>query len=149
MALHSRMKRINEELKTHIAQVIAQEVKDPVLSSTLTTVTQVYTSKDLSNAQIYVSILGDDQQTKEVLAALKRSTGFIKTVVADRVALRYMPKLIFRLDETARTADRINRLIFDIERQNPDAFKAEEEENGSENSESQVENPNSPSDNES
>lgn len=139
MALHSRMKRINEELKTHIAQVISQEVKDPALSSTMVTITQVFTAKDLSTAQVYVSVFGDAEQTKDVMNALRRSTGFIKSVVADKVSLRYMPKIIFRVDETARTADRIHRLIFDIEKANPDAFKPVEEENA-ENGDSVVDN---------
>ena len=137
MALHSRIKRINEELRTIVADVIQNEVKDPRLSAVMVTVTQVYTSKDLGQAQVYVSVLGNDQQTREVMAALEHSHGFIRREAASRVTFRFMPDLIFKLDDTGRNAAHINSLLRKIEKDNPSAFvepeadgEAPEEESG-------------------
>ncbi len=77
MTLHSRLKRINEELRAAIADAVLNEVKDPRLTDVLITIGQVYIAKDLHNAQVYVSVLADDAKSKEVIAALEHSTGFI------------------------------------------------------------------------
>lgn len=123
MALHSRIKRINEELRSIVAEVIQNEVKDPRLTDVLVTITNVFTSKDLHQAQVFVSILGNDEQTSAAMAALEHSRGYIKREVASRVTFRFMPDLLFKLDETGRTADRINTLLRKIERDNPEAFE--------------------------
>lgn len=123
MALHSRIKRINEELRSIVAEVIQNEVKDPRLTDVLVTITNVFTSKDLHQAQVFVSVLGNDEQTKAAMAALEHSRGYIKREVASRVTFRFMPDLLFKLDETGRNADRINTLLRKIERDNPEAFE--------------------------
>lgn len=123
MALHSRLKRINEELRSIVAEVIQNEVKDPRLTDVMITITNVFTSKDLHQAQVYVSVLGNDEQTEAAMDALERSRGFIKRAVASQVTFRFMPDLMFKLDETGRNADRINTLLRKIERENPQAFE--------------------------
>jgi len=127
VALHSRIKRINEELRTIIAEVVQNEIKDPRLSEVMVTITQVFTSKDLHQAQVFVSILGNDEQTRAAMAALHHSHGFIKREVASRVTFRFMPDLIFKLDETGRNAAHINDLLKKIERENPKAFTEEDD----------------------
>jgi len=47
----------------------------------------------------------------EIVAGLKRSTPFLKRLVAGEVALRYTPDLIFKLDLSFDQADRIAALL--------------------------------------
>jgi ribosome-binding factor A len=47
----------------------------------------------------------------EIVAGLKRSTPFLKRLVAREVALRYTPDLIFKLDLSFDQADRIAALL--------------------------------------
>ncbi len=122
MALHSRIKRINEELRTIIAEIIQNEVKDPRLGDVLITITQVNTSKDLHQAQVYVSILGDDTETKSAMQALHGSKSFVRRAAAAQVTFRFMPELIFKLDEASRNAATINSVLRKIEIANPSAF---------------------------
>lgn len=124
MALHSRIKRINEELRTVIADVIQNEIKDPRLTDVLVTVTAVFTSKDLHQAQVYVSILGDDAKTKDAMEALSHSHGYIRSQVASNISLRFTPELVFKFDDTGRNAAHIQSLLKKIEKDNPDAFVA-------------------------
>lgn len=122
MALHSRIKRINEELRTIIAEIIQNEVKDPRLGDVLITITQVNTSKDLHQAQVFVSILGDDAETSAAMQALHSSKSFVRRACAAQVTFRFMPELIFKLDEASRNAANINSVLRKIEIENPTAF---------------------------
>jgi ribosome-binding factor A len=119
MTLHSRTKRVSEEIRSALADLILTELKDPRLTDVMITVNAVHTSKDLHNAQVYVSVLADDAKSAEVIAALNQASGFLKHGVAERVALRFTPNLAFRLDETGRNAARINALLKKIEREQP------------------------------
>ena len=74
------------------------------------TVTEVRISADLRNAMVYAMPLGG-ANALEVLAALKRSAPFLRGLVARDLALRYVPKLAFALDETFDAAGRISTLL--------------------------------------
>lgn len=119
MTLHSRTKRVSEEIRSALADLILTELKDPRLIDVMVTVNTVHTSKDLHNAQVFVSVLADDKQSAEAVAALNQASGFLKRGVAERVNLRYTPTLTFKLDDTGRTAARINNLLKKIEREQP------------------------------
>ena len=116
MTLHSRPKRVAEEIKESLAQIIQYEVKDPRLSEALVTVSAVEVSRDLQNAQVHVSVLSDDDGEAEgVIGALEHCKGFIKRQLGQVVTLRFMPELHFKLDTSSRHAARIQELLRQIE----------------------------------
>lgn len=135
MTLHSRPKRVAEEIKESLAQIIQYEVKDPRLSEALVTVSAVEVSRDLQNAQVHVSVLSDDDEEADgVISALEHCKGFIKRQLGQVVTLRFMPELHFKLDTSGRHAARIQELLRQIEREGgarapeaPDAEAAEAE----------------------
>jgi len=86
------------------------ECRDPVLHDASIAVTEVRFSPDLRNATVFVMPLGGANAT-EIVAALKRSTAFLKRLVAREVTLRYAPNLIFELDTSFDQADRIAALL--------------------------------------
>ena len=58
MSMSRRVDRINGLLREELSQLISRQIKDPRLGGVVT-ITQVKTSSDLRNAQVYVSVLGD------------------------------------------------------------------------------------------
>lgn len=94
----NRMNRVDEELKKAISQIISQELHDPKLTG-LISVTSVKTTPDLRYARVFVSMIGCKSQ-KENLAILKKSSGYIRSLVAKEVNLRITPELVFEFDES-------------------------------------------------
>jgi ribosome-binding factor A len=137
MALHSRIKRINEELRSALAFIIMGEVKDPRVIQGMVTVTQVAVSKDLHSAQVWVSVLGNDEEAAAAVAGLNHSRGFIRHLLSERVVLKYMPDLHFRLDVSGRHAAHINELLKKIEREQAPEQKVADEESEPEQFEEQ------------
>jgi ribosome-binding factor A len=115
MALHSRLKRINEEVRNAVARLVMTELKDPRLQHGLVTVTQVEVSKDLHNAQVWVSVYGSEQEAADAIEALNHSAGYLRHLLAGQIVLKYIPTLHFRLDTSGIYADKINRLLKQIE----------------------------------
>lgn len=109
---HNRLNRIDEEYKKELSQIIDRELKDPNITG-LISVTKVKVTNDLKYAKISVSIL-NAKDTKATLAALKKSSGFIRTELAKRINLRNTPELIFELDDSIEYGARIDSILKEI-----------------------------------
>jgi len=108
-----RVQRFNELLRQELSTLLARRVRDPRLSSV--TITEVDLTADLRTARIYVSVLDDDEETRQaILQGLHGAAGFLRRELAQRINVRYTPELIFHLDESARYGERIDQLLDQI-----------------------------------
>jgi ribosome-binding factor A len=106
-----RQLRVGEELRHALARILQRgELREPALQDVAITVTEVRVSPDLKNATAYVMPLGGAHRA-EVLAALGRSAGYLRSQIAREVPLRFTPGLVFALDTSFDHASRINELL--------------------------------------
>jgi ribosome-binding factor A len=106
-----RRLRVGEELRHVLTRILREDgCRDPALRDASIAVTEVRFSSDLRNATVFVMPLGG-ANAAEIVAGLKRSSGFLKRLVAREVTLRYTPNLIFELDVSFDQAERIAALL--------------------------------------
>jgi ribosome-binding factor A len=106
-----RQLRIGEEIRHALAWILERETfRDPALSATRVTVTEVRPSPDLRHARVYIVPLGGGDP-KPVLAGLRRVKPFLRRELASRLTTKFIPDLIFAADETFDEAERIGRLL--------------------------------------
>ena len=106
-----RRHRVGEELRHVLSQILGDgRCRDPALREVSISVTEVRLSPDLRNASVYVMPLGG-ANAAQIVAGLKRSTPFLRALVAGELSLRYAPALVFALDSTFDQADRISALL--------------------------------------
>ena len=105
-----RVERINDLLRSELSELIGRELKDPRLAG-LISITEVETTSDLRHAKVFVSVFGSDEERQSSLAALRSAAGFLRHEVAQRIVIRHMPELDFRLDSSIERGDRILRLL--------------------------------------
>lgn len=106
-----RQRRVNEELRHSLADVLQRrDIPDQVLDSTPVTVSEVRVSPDLKNATAFVMPLGGLRK-EEVLKALENRSPMIRTMVAQRMRLKYCPRFSFRLDESFEQAHRVQEIL--------------------------------------
>lgn len=117
MKNNNRITRINDEIMKEISQILRAEVKDPRIG-VMTSVIRVDTTQDLKYCKVYVSVLGNEEDKKNVMEGLKNANGFIRHLIAERVNLRYTPELIFKLDDSVEYAVRMTKLIDEISKEN-------------------------------
>lgn len=106
-----RTDRVADQLQQELAVLIQREVKDPRLG--MITVSGVTVSRDLGYADVYITLLGDNEagRMKENLAVLKRAAGFLRSQIARRIKLRHVPELRFHYDESVVRGQRLSSLI--------------------------------------
>jgi len=108
-----RQLRVNNLLQEEISQIIRTEIHDPDIG--FATITGVKITGDLRHAHIYASVLGDEKEVRDTMAALVRASSAIRSELGKRIRLKYIPELAFELDETAHHAQRIETLISEFE----------------------------------
>jgi ribosome-binding factor A len=112
----TRVRRVSEGVRVELAALFATEVKDPGVVGVI--VTRVEMANDLKSARVYVRLLegGDDKARRASgLEALGRASGMLRREVAQRLGLRYAPRLAFRYDEGVERSTRIESLLAEIE----------------------------------
>jgi ribosome-binding factor A len=105
-----RLKRIADRIKQEISEMqVTGRISDPRLSSMF--ITDVTIDRELTFANIYVSSLEGQESAESILEGLKHASGFLRSNLADKIALRSFPKLRFFWDETPEKAEKIERLL--------------------------------------
>jgi len=113
-----RTKRLGEEIKRIISQLLLTEIKDPRLAGKFISITDVEVTSDGSYATCYVTVMsctqGDrnididyEQKSKdektEVIDGLKRAAGLMRTEISKKLSIRqygnHIEKVIRELGE--------------------------------------------------
>ncbi len=120
-----RLKRIQDQIKQVLTEVLENKVSDPRLESAY--VTDVSVDRELDYANIYVSSLAGSSQAEDILNGLQNASGFIRHSLSQEVKLRVMPKLRFYWDDTPEKAERIESLLDEIRKEREErGFDAED-----------------------
>jgi ribosome-binding factor A len=91
-----RMKRINEQVRRELSQLIRTHL--PVEKYGLISVTSVEVSKDLKNAHVYISTVGVGPANGTALTALEKVRRDLQKELSRRVVMKYTPHLFFKED---------------------------------------------------
>lgn len=114
-----RPRRVAEAIKAELADLIAREVKDPRVREGLVAVSHVEINRDLSVAEVGVSILVGEP--KGVMAGLQKAAGFLRGPLARRLNLRISPELRFHHDQSQAFTGRLHEIVSEDERKRREA----------------------------
>ena len=104
-----RADRVNALLQRELGTIISEELRDPRIG--FSTVTAVEITDDLKTAKVHVSVLGDDEQITSTMKAIEEAKPYLRHELGSRVALRFVPELIFVNDRSAERSARISTLL--------------------------------------
>jgi ribosome-binding factor A len=88
-----RMEKVNMMLKKEISDIITHEYEAG--KENLITISIVDTKADLSQADVYVSALKDEDQ---IVEELNKESGHIRFILGKRIRIKKTPKLVFKKD---------------------------------------------------
>jgi len=112
LPMKHRLERVNELLKRELGDLLRREVS---FEAALVTVQQVDITPDLKHAHVYISVMGNEAQTKAAMARLHDSRPHLQQLLSKRVVLKYTPHLHFKLDDTIERGTRIINLLESID----------------------------------
>lgn len=112
-----RAERLAEVIRTEASAIIQRGLKDPRIG--FVSITDVVVSADLRHAKIFVSVLGDEEAKRQTMAALERAKGYVRSELGSRIAVRFVPEILFRLDDSIERGTRIASLLRKVAEEEP------------------------------
>jgi ribosome-binding factor A len=107
-----RVEKAAEAIRGVVSMAILAELKDPRVRDV--TVTYVEVSPDMRSAKIHVSVMGDETQQRLTLRGLQNSAGFLQSKIAERIDMRYTPRLTFFLDQGVKRSIEIAKILHEV-----------------------------------
>ena len=98
MSTHAH--QIESVLKRSVQDVLTRGLNDPRVRG-LISVTKVDVAPDYSEAIVWCSVLPEEHGPLSI-KGIEHAGAWIRRTVAEKVSLRRMPKLVFRLDESLK-----------------------------------------------
>jgi ribosome-binding factor A len=112
MLAGKRATRVGDQILKCAASLLMHKVRDPRVAGV--TLTGVQLSRDLKNATIFFSLIGDKDAVKKAQAGLDSTKGFIRREIGIEVNLKSTPDIVFKYDPTLATGDHLERLFHKI-----------------------------------
>jgi ribosome-binding factor A len=102
---------VNEAIRKVLSEALPT-LKDPRIG--FVTITGVRTTIDLSQATVFVSVLGDEQDQERTLQGLQSAHGVLQSQVARELGTRRTPVLAFEYDPAIERGVRLTKLIDEL-----------------------------------
>jgi ribosome-binding factor A len=110
-----RTDRLDSQIRQELMELLQREMKDPRLG--FATITRVETAGDLGHARVWVSVLGSDVERERTMGALRVATPWLRRRLGERLALRHVPELSVREDDSIAAGDRVLQIINELDLQ--------------------------------
>jgi ribosome-binding factor A len=105
-----RTERVNDLLREEISNLVRNELHDPRLAG-LVTITEADVSPDMRRAEVFVSVLGSDEERASTMEVLEHARPFIKRELSRRLQLRFTPDVHFVSDKSIERAQEMTDLM--------------------------------------
>jgi ribosome-binding factor A len=114
MVSKERSIRIADRIKKDLTLLFMQDINDPRLDGVVITTVEV--DREISYADVYISARDGSERKSEILSALKKAGGFIRSQLALSIShLRSFPQLRFHWDPVPERVDRLDQIFAEIE----------------------------------
>jgi ribosome-binding factor A len=104
-----RVERAAAAIREVVSMAILADLKDPRIRDVTVTFCEV--SPDLRHAKIHVSVMGDETRQTLTLRGLQSAAGFLQAKVAEKIDIRYTPKLSFHLDQGVKRSIEVAEIL--------------------------------------
>jgi len=107
---YKRADRVGDLIKAELADILQRKIKDPRVG--FVTITRVAISDDLKSGRVYLSVRGGSETAGgDSLKGLESASGFIRAELGKRLELRYIPRLVFMIDESYEEGEKVLEML--------------------------------------
>jgi ribosome-binding factor A len=107
-----RSRQVGDLIHRQLAVILKRETNDLRLNKI--SITEVSASPDLRNARIFYTLLNESDRD-DTQKALEKGSGFLRQCLAEKVALRRVPRLEFVYDQNLENAVKLASILHKID----------------------------------
>ncbi|HEX5156897.1 MAG TPA: 30S ribosome-binding factor RbfA [Ktedonobacterales bacterium] len=123
MRNYRREDQLSGAITRELSDLIRTRMKDPRIG--FASITGVELSHDLRYAKVFVSVMGSPEEQRETMRGLDSANGFLRRELAQRLTIRHVPEISFRLDESIARGARVLDLLKQVEQESAVPVSAE------------------------
>jgi ribosome-binding factor A len=113
-----RRERVADIIREEISQIVGYELEDPRL--TMVTVTDVRLAGNGRDAQVYVTVAGNEEEHRLALEALRRAAPYVRKQLSLSLNLPRTPEIHFVRDKVEEAGARVDQLLQEITKEKKD-----------------------------
>lgn len=106
---------LEETLRRILAETLTTGIDDPRVG--FVTVSEVRLNKDRTQAQVFYTVMGDEEARATSLRGLKHAKGHLRQIIGEQTRLRQIPDLRFHYDDSLDRSFRIESILEEIARE--------------------------------
>jgi ribosome-binding factor A len=125
-----RRERVADIIREEISQIVGYELEDPRL--TMVTVTDVRLAGNGRDAQVYVTVAGNEEEYRLALEALRRAAPYVRKQLSLSLNLPRTPEIHFVRDKVEEAGARVDQLLQEITKEKKDEGRGMKDESGTE-----------------
>ncbi|MFQ5607440.1 MAG: 30S ribosome-binding factor RbfA [Candidatus Zixiibacteriota bacterium] len=122
MKSYPRAKRVADNIRKQMSVLLDEELDGEACG--MVSVTDVELTRDLRQAKVYFSTLGNETERGVALEYLKENTKRLRGKLARRIALKFVPELSFIYDSSMADGMRIEKIFNQLENERRSASGA-------------------------
>jgi len=107
-----RPERVADIIREEISQIVGYELEDPRL--TMVTVTDVRLSDNRRDAQVFVTVAGNEEEHRLALTALRHAAPYVRKQLSLSLNLPRTPEIHFVRDTVEEHGERVDRLLQEL-----------------------------------
>jgi ribosome-binding factor A len=127
MRNYRRQDQLGEVITRELSDLMRSRMKDPRIG--FASITNVEVSADLRHAKVFVSVMGSPEEQHDTMRGLDHASGFLRHELAQRLTVRHVPEIAFKLDHSiargAHMLELINQVAADDSARTPTDERAE------------------------
>lgn len=109
-----RQQQVQNNIQRFLLNLFQEELTFEGMRDVYVSVAKVDLSRDIRNAMVFIDILGgklDDKQKFQIIKQLNKQVPQIRHLMTEKIKLKYVPEIEFRLDKGSETTLRVSQII--------------------------------------
>ena len=115
------LQRMASQIRLVVSDGLQNKLADPRLAL-IASITRVEVAANLAFADVYISVMGSENQQRTYIKAIGHAHGVLQSMVAKKIRIRTCPVLRFHLDNSIKvgleTSELIDRTIVESDKSN-------------------------------
>lgn len=112
--MSKRIQQVNQLIKKELSQILLKEIEFPL--DVLVTVTRVETSPNLTESNVWISVL-PEERLKRILEILNKSIYFLQQKLNQRLKMRPVPKIKFLEERKTSEAAKVEEVLEQLKKE--------------------------------
>lgn len=98
MSQNRRIQKVSSLLKKELSLILNNDLDETIISDNFISISKIEISPDLYYCKIYITSAGEDEKKVKIVNSLNISKSFIRHKLTQRIQMRRVPELIFKID---------------------------------------------------